>query len=51
MYRRTHHNYDAGEQLHRNYRFPLQITGNEEFRYGIGKKSNPVSASLCLKWE
>jgi hypothetical protein len=48
MYRRTHHDYDAGEQLDRQYQLPPQISQNENFRYGLARKSNRDTAADIL---
>ena len=50
MYRRTHKDYDAGEQRVRGYDLPATITGAKDFRYGKESRRTEGSVEQCLQW-
>ena len=50
MYRKTHQDYEAGEQRKRGYTLPRLITESDEFRYGKESRRVQGSVKQCFEW-
>jgi len=48
LYKRTHHDYDAGEQITRGYVLPNAIQDDANFRYGLRRKSHSDCVRDCF---
>jgi len=50
LYRKTHNDYDAGEQRVRGYRMPQTVRESPQFRFGKESRRTEGSVGECLKW-
>ena len=50
LYRKTHNDYDAGEQRVRGYNLPQTVKESPEFRFGKESRRTDGSVGECLKW-
>lgn len=50
MYRKTHKDFDPGEQKRRGYKLPALISESSDFKYGLPTRCNSGSVTECLRW-
>jgi hypothetical protein len=50
LYRKTHKDFDPGEQRVRGYRLPAAILKTSDFKYGIPSQCTSGSVTECLRW-
>ena len=50
LYRKTHRDYNAGEQRNRGYNLPEAVTSDPHFRYGFKSAHITGTARDCLNW-